>query len=82
MTDDIANGIDVHITANIINVGCIRAIKTALLKKSWLKNVKRRHNKINLKKILLSILFSWYNTVEISLYKNITNTNIIIILNW
>lgn len=33
MTDDIANGIDVHITTNIINVGCIRAIKTALLKK-------------------------------------------------
>ncbi|HGY7939666.1 TPA: hypothetical protein ACNTSV_004620, partial [Escherichia coli] len=58
MTDDIANGIDVHITTNIINTGCIRAIKVALLKKSWLKNVKRRHNKINLKKILLSILFS------------------------
>lgn len=33
MTDDIANGIDVHITTNIINAGCIRAIKVALLKK-------------------------------------------------
>ncbi|SMB41010.1 hypothetical protein SPRA44_470003 [Serratia proteamaculans] len=55
---DIANGTDTHITANVMNTGCITAINFMLLNEIMFMNVRAKQRKINLKNILLSSLFS------------------------
>jgi hypothetical protein len=55
---DIANGTDTHITAKVMNTGCITVVNFMLLNEIMFMNVRAKQSKINLKNILLSSLFS------------------------